>query len=309
MAKIPDDITNAAAEGRIPQGTDLSYLAEKRDKPAIIAMLFVCSFATLIVTLRCYARRFILKRFGLDDAIAVATMVSFGSIFHYMFYGMFFYDIISINLIFSMFVMLHVSQINTNVLFQPFYITFIVLGIVLMNLGMGRHYKYIAYVMPLSTVGKTEKLDFVAHILYVTALFVCRLSGLAFYSRIAGRHPRIHLSIRCAAVFIIAGYLPQFFLLLLHCRPITGLWPYPFQTTTLGLHEKCLRWGTVYGVNAGISLACDISMLVIPAILITRLQASRKKKIQLSFVLFPGVLLVYPLLILQFILHLQKLSS
>lgn len=56
------------------------------------------------------------------------------------------------------------------------------------------------------------------------------------------------------------------------------------------MREICLPWGTVYGVIAGISLGCDIAMLGIPATLIARLQASRKRKIQLSFVLFPSLI-------------------
>lgn len=177
-----------------------------------------------------------------------------------------------------------------------------------MRIGGGRHYDYIAYVMTLSDVAKSEKLDFIAHMLYVTALFVCRLSGLAFYLRLVGRHPRIQLFIHCATAFIVAGYLAQFFLLLLHCIPITGLWPYPFQVSTAGLRENCLPWGTVYGVIAGVSLGCDIAMLGIPATLIARLHASRKRKIQLSFMLFPGILSVYPSSSV-FILDVEELPS
>lgn len=80
MAEIPGDIANAASSGRVPKGIDLSYLAQERNEPTIIATLFVFSLTTFVIILRCYARRCILKKFGLDDAIAVATMVSFTSI-------------------------------------------------------------------------------------------------------------------------------------------------------------------------------------------------------------------------------------
>lgn len=169
-----------------------------------------------------------------------------------------------------------------------FYITLVALSIVLINLGSGRHIEYIQYVLPMSTVRQTEVLDFVAHIIYTTALFLCRLSGLAFYYRLSARYGKLHTSILVAAPFLFAAYLPQLFLLIFHCRPVTGLWPYGWQSEPIDY--KCLSWGLVYSVNSGVSLACDVMMFVIPAILIKQLHVSKKNKIKLSMVMFPGVL-------------------
>jgi hypothetical protein len=142
----------------------------------------------------------------------------------------------------------------------------------------------------MSTVRETEVLDFVAHIIYTTALFLCRLSGLAFYYRLSARYGKLHTSVLVAAPFLFAAYLPQIFLLIFHCRPVTGLWPYEWQSEPI--EYKCLSWGLVYSVNSGLSLACDVMMFVIPAILIHQLHVSKKNKIKLSLVMFPGVLLV-----------------
>lgn len=96
--------------------------------------------------------------------------------------------------------------------------------------------------------------------------------------------------IMVAAPLLFAAYLPQLFLLIFHCKPVTGLWPYAWQ------HEpvtyKCLSWGLVYSVNSGVSLACDVMMFIIPAILIKQLHVSVKNKVKLSLVMFPGVLSV-----------------
>jgi hypothetical protein len=138
------------------------------------------------------------------------------------------------------------------------------------------------------TVRETEVLDFVAHILYTTALFLCRLSGLAFYFRISARSSKLRLGIMIVAGIITAAYLPQIFLLIFHCKPVTGLWPYEWQSEPITY--KCLSWGLVYSVNSGVSLACDVMMFVIPGILIKELHVSLKKKIKLSIVMFPGVL-------------------
>lgn len=64
------------------------------------------------------------------------------------------------------------------------------LCIVLIHLGSGRHIEYIQYILTNDQTNLTEVLDFVAHLLYTTALFVCRLSGLAFYRRIVGKGNR-----------------------------------------------------------------------------------------------------------------------
>ncbi|KAF7717524.1 Uncharacterized protein PECH_005452 [Penicillium ucsense] len=243
---IPKDILAAKAAGRIPDGVSLEYLAQSRDHPAIVGILFVACFAAFILLLRLYARTFLVKRLGLDDWLAVLTMI--------------------------------------------IYIPFVVLCIILIKLGSGRHIEYIQYVLPLSTVRQTEVLDFVAHIFYTTALFLCRLSGLAFYFRISAQKSKLRLAIIFVACLMFGAYLPQLFLLIFHCLPVTGLWPYEWQTEPVSY--QCITWGLVYSVNSGVSLACDVMMFIIPGILIHRLHISSRQKVQLSIVMFPGVLVI-----------------
>ncbi|CAG8020390.1 unnamed protein product [Penicillium nalgiovense] len=243
---IPDDILAADAAGRIPNGVSLEYLAESRDSSAIVGIIFMICFTGLLMILRLYARAFIVKKIGLDDALAVLTLM--------------------------------------------LYIAFVVLSVILINLGSGRHIEYIQYVLPLPTVRDTEVLDFIAHIVYTTALFLCRLSGLAFYFRLSARSTKLHMSIIIAAPLLLAAYIPQLFLLIFHCKPVTGLWPYEWQVEPKTY--KCYTWGLVYSVNSGLSLACDMLMFVIPAALIKGLHVSIEKKIKLSFVMFPGVLVI-----------------
>ncbi|CDM29008.1 unnamed protein product [Penicillium roqueforti FM164] len=243
---VPVDILAADAAGRIPSGVSLQYLAESRDRSAIVGIIFMVCFTGLLMIVRLYARVFIVKKTGLDDALAILTLM--------------------------------------------LYIAFVILSIVLINLGSGRHIEYIQYVLSLPTVRETEVLDFVAHILYTTALFLCRLSGLAFYFRLTARSSKLNLSIIIAAPLLLAAYLPQLFLLIFHCKPVTGLWPYEWQEEPKTY--KCLSWGLVYSVNSGLSLACDMLMFVIPAVLIKGLHVSLEKKIKLSFVMFPGIFVI-----------------
>jgi hypothetical protein len=93
-----------------------------------------------------------------------------------------------------------------------------------------------------SKVNDTEVLDFGAHLIYTTALLVCRLSGLAFYNRItADLHGTLTWAVRGAVVFMVTAYLPQMFLIIFHCLPVTGLWPYGFQEEVDDY--SCLSWG------------------------------------------------------------------
>lgn len=112
---------------------------------------------------------------------------------------------------------------------QTVYIVFSILSIILVNLGSGRHMESIQYVLSLPTIRETEVLDFVAHILYTTALFLYRLSGLIFYFRISARSSKLRTGIIVVCGFITAAYLPQIFLLIFHCKPVTGFWPYEWQ--------------------------------------------------------------------------------
>lgn len=73
---IPADILAADAAGSIPDGVSLSYLAQSRDKSAIVGIIFMVCLTGTLLFLRLYARLFLVKQLGLDDALAVLTMVS-----------------------------------------------------------------------------------------------------------------------------------------------------------------------------------------------------------------------------------------
>ena len=165
---------------------------------------------------------------------------------------------------------------------------FAALAIWLIKLGSGRHYDYIQYVMDPDTVNLTETLDFAAHIIYTTALLICRLSGLVFYHRLCAQSQPFKYMTLGAAVLITLAYIPQILLLILHCLPVTSLWPYDWQTEYSDY--TCLAWGTVYATNSGISLFCDLLLFGIPLAILKFVQVSRKRKIGLALVFFPGVL-------------------
>lgn len=70
-------ITQAFEDGRVTEeGITPEFLAESKDQPAIIAIIFVTALTFLIVCGRLLSRIFIVKRFGIDDALALSGLVS-----------------------------------------------------------------------------------------------------------------------------------------------------------------------------------------------------------------------------------------
>lgn len=72
---IPADVLKAFEDGRIPEGISLEYLAENRDYGPLVAMIFVGVLTTIIVLLRTYARLFLVRKFGMDDLMALVALV------------------------------------------------------------------------------------------------------------------------------------------------------------------------------------------------------------------------------------------
>ena len=143
--------------------------------------------------------------------------------------------------------------------------------------------------MTLAEVERSEVLDFAAHLVYTTALFAGRLSGLAFYEqRIISHAGKYKLAIRGTAVFLAAAYIPQILLIIFHCKPVTGLWPYDWQPNA----EKytCLAWGVVYSVNSAVSLVSDLALFAIPVVILCSLQTlPYSKRVKLACVIMPGI--------------------
>ncbi|KAK3345530.1 hypothetical protein B0H65DRAFT_208549 [Neurospora tetraspora] len=171
-------------------------------------------------------------------------------------------------------------------------IAFVVLDTKLINIGAGRHYQYLMYVLTPEEVNLSEIWDFAAHIVYTIALLICRVSGLAFYHRICSIHRGFRLAIQILMGVLVAGFLPQLFLIIFHCLPVTGLWPYTkknnWQKDVEGY--QCLPWGLVYSVNSAVSLFCDLLLFGIPLAMIWILDLPRKRRLQLACILMPGIL-------------------
>jgi hypothetical protein len=160
------------------------------------------------------------------------------------------------------------------------------MSIILIHLGAGRHIGYIQTKMDKEQRDQTEVLDFAAHLIYTTAMFTSRFSGLAFYHRLCELHDKLAIAIKCAVALLVVIYLPQMLLIIFHCRPVTAIWPHSWQDN---VNYVCISWAEVYLSNAGLSILCDIFMFAIPLALIHMLRLPCRGKLPVVLVLLPAV--------------------
>jgi len=69
-------IEAAFARGGVPDHITAEYLMENRDPPAIAALIFLTVLTGVIVGARCLSRVLIVKSFGLDDTLALLSLVN-----------------------------------------------------------------------------------------------------------------------------------------------------------------------------------------------------------------------------------------
>lgn len=126
-------------------------------------------------------------------------------------------------------------------------------------------------------------------ILYFTQVMLVKLCLLIFYLRIFPSQEVRRLlwgTIICDVLFGIIF----FFLAIFQCSPISYFWQ-----NWDGEHEgKCLDINAIAWANAGISIALDLWMLVIPMAQLKNLKLHWKKKIGVGLMFCVGTLYVVP---------------
>lgn len=165
------------------------------------------------------------------------------------------------------------------------------LCIELILLGGAREGIFFEWVLPVQIYQKIQVVDSVEHLVYSTALLLCRMSGLAFYYRICALHKEFLVAIRVIFAVLIVGYLVQTLLIIFHCKPVNLAWV-PFSedgTLLLGSEFSCLPWWEVHITVSAISLACDLLLFGLPVAMLQMLEMPRKQKVQLACILLPGI--------------------
>lgn len=170
---------------------------------------------------------------------------------------------------------------------QLTFIPFAALCIVLVHIGAGRHIAFLGYLTDDAGYERFQIIDSVAHLIYITALMLCRVSGLAFYYRICSLHREFFMGIKIVFGILITAYLVQAGLIIFHCAPVTLLWDPTFPGDTRMDH--CLMWNDVYVSSSIISLISDFFLFGIPVAMLWVLEMPQKRKVQLACILLPGV--------------------
>ncbi|KFG80757.1 hypothetical protein MANI_026409 [Metarhizium anisopliae] len=170
------------------------------------------------------------------------------------------------------------------------FIPFMALCIRLIVMGAGQNPMWMYFMMDDETYTQIQALDTIAHLIYSTALVLCRISGIAFYWRLCYMDKKFLLAIKCIAAVILAGYVAQICLLIFHCLPVSMVWV--FYTKEEYERHTCMHWFQVYSIISSISLASDFLLFGIPAVMLKGLQLARKQKLQLACILLPGILVI-----------------
>ncbi|KAL3459341.1 hypothetical protein BJX64DRAFT_291318 [Aspergillus heterothallicus] len=121
-------------------------------------------------------------------------------------------------------------------------------------------------------------------LIYMFNLYICRLSGLAFYTRLNSM-PRYVFYLRLSFAFITAVYVAQTLIIALQCIPLARLW-------NPALEGRCISTMVVNIVTATMTIICDSIVLLLPMNIIWTVRAKLARKIALAVVLCFGVFAV-----------------
>lgn len=72
-------VAAAIASGKVPEGITEAFLNESKDQPAIVAIVIVAVLTSCVVICRLVSRAFVVKRVGVDDGLALGSLVLFSS--------------------------------------------------------------------------------------------------------------------------------------------------------------------------------------------------------------------------------------
>ncbi|KAJ5759130.1 hypothetical protein N7520_006286 [Penicillium odoratum] len=154
-----------------------------------------------------------------------------------------------------------------------------VLSIMVVRHGAGEHLQ--ALVNHPEKMVKMYKWLVAAQMIYFASLWICRVSGLAFYARL-NPMPRFTLYMRLALAFVTAVWVAQSLIIGLQCIPIQALW----DTSVKG---KCLTSTQVFISTSVMTIICDSLILILPVKIVLKLQVNLARKISLLFIFCFGI--------------------
>jgi hypothetical protein len=148
-------------------------------------------------------------------------------------------------------------------------------------MGFGLHY----WNIPITHGVELLKLYYVCQMLYVLVQVFSKVAILSLYLQLFPDFIRwFRWSVRSMITFMLVHGLVFFLLVTLQCLPIASIW-------NKTIEGKCLPINVVIGfTGAGLSIAEDIIILLLPMSELWKLQMSTRKKIGLCLLLGLGSL-------------------
>lgn len=120
-----------------------------------------------------------------------------------------------------------------------------------------------------------------AQLVYMVNLWLCRISGLAFYARL-NPMPRFQLYLRISFTFVTAVYISQTLIIALQCIPLAALWH--------GAKGTCMGSNAVFVSTSVLTIMCDSLVLLLPLNIVFSLKVDLARRLVLMLILCMGVL-------------------
>src|SRR5436190_884766 len=110
-----------------------------------------------------------------------------------------------------------------------------------------------------------------------------KISLLLLYLRLS-QYPTFRIMVYMVIAATVTYSLLGSFEFLFNCRPIVKSWD---VTITYG---SCLEVSKILAVHGGLNIATDIAMLILPVVMVRKLQLPRREKVALAGLFMTGTL-------------------
>ncbi|KAI2732133.1 hypothetical protein CBS147332_1272 [Penicillium roqueforti] len=162
-------------------------------------------------------------------------------------------------------------------------VSWIVLGLSLMVIHYGSGQHLAALINDPEALVHMYKWLVGAQLVYMFNMWLCRISGIAFYARL-NQMPRFTLYLRISFAFVTAVYVAQTLIITLQCVPLAVLWG--------GAEGECMGSEIVFISTSVLTIVCDSLVLLLPMNIVFSLKAKLARKLVLALVLCVGVFAV-----------------
>ncbi|KAH9204971.1 hypothetical protein DL95DRAFT_493910 [Leptodontidium sp. 2 PMI_412] len=123
----------------------------------------------------------------------------------------------------------------------------------------------------------------IAGVFYGLSFMFVKMSLLLLYLRLS-QYPAFKIIVYMVIVTTVIYSLLGSFEFLFNCRPIAKTWDI---TITYG---SCIEMSKIFAVHGGLNIATDIAMLILPVVMVRKLQLPRREKVALAGLFMTGTL-------------------